>query len=287
MNTRFIDFEGIHGCGKTATAWILNRNLNDNGIKSKLLFEADMDAPYENPCDLTFMSAFSYSEFTWLLDSFPEQAAWIKSAANKLGDYYLLYYPDFNNESKELMDVLLKNQAYEGRLDSNTFRRLMLQRINDFVHNALKDETIYIFESVIFQHIINELLRFGELTEGEISVFISEAVNVLKPLNPVLFHLRTKFIKENIDKVASERLSDNLELYPDWIDYMVQYVRDSYYGRRNDVKNREDVIEYFKARAEAENRAFDMLDAKKYVLDIDNISKDELNARVLSIVMKG
>lgn len=287
MNTRFIDFEGIHGCGKTATAWILNKNLHDLGVKSKLFFEADMDAPYENPCDLTFMSAFSYSEFTWLLDSFPEQAARIKSSAKKLDDYYLLFYPDFYNESKELTDILLKNQAYEGRLCSITFTRLMLQRINDFVHSALKDETIYIFESVIFQHIINELLRFGKLTEEEVSGFISEAVNALKPLNPVLFHLRTNDINGNIDKIARERLSDNLELYPDWIDYMVQYVRDSDYGRINNVKNREDVIEYFKARAEVENIAFDLLDARKYVLEIDHMSKDELNESVLNKVMEG
>lgn len=26
MNTKFIDFEGIHGCRKTATAWIFNDN---------------------------------------------------------------------------------------------------------------------------------------------------------------------------------------------------------------------------------------------------------------------
>lgn len=114
MNTRFIDFEGIHGCGKTATAWILNKNLNDLGVKSKLFFEADMDAPYENPCDLTFMSAFSYSEFTWLLDSFPEQAARIVEniAFDLLGARK--YVLDIDHMGKDELNESVLSKVMEG-----------------------------------------------------------------------------------------------------------------------------------------------------------------------------
>lgn len=52
VKTKFINFEGIHGCGKSTTAWILNEKMCQEGINSKLFLEVDMDYAQKNPCDI-------------------------------------------------------------------------------------------------------------------------------------------------------------------------------------------------------------------------------------------
>lgn len=105
-------------------------------------------------------------------------------------------------------------------------------------------------------------------------------------VNPIIFHLYTDDIKDIIDKIASERLSDNYDLYPDWIDFMIEYVKNSDYGLHNNVCDRNGLLEYFYKRANIEKQAFNTLDIQKYIVDIKKVSRDSLNAMVYDIVMK-
>lgn len=50
--TRFINFEGIHGSGKSAGAWNLFNSLNQRNVDTAVYFEYHMDATVENPCDI-------------------------------------------------------------------------------------------------------------------------------------------------------------------------------------------------------------------------------------------
>lgn len=285
MRAKFINFEGMHGCGKSTTAWILNKKMRKQGINSKVYLEVDMDYAQKNPCDIRFFALLDEKEYRKLIKMETQQSDLIERLAERIDDYYLIYYPDISNDNYNLKDKLKFYRAYDGRLDSETFIRIMLKRFNNFVEKALQDDTIYVFESVIFQHIINELLRFSDLSETAISESIVEMTNALKPLNPVLFHLRTNNLKSIIDNIATERLSDNYDLYPDWIDWMVEYVKNSKYGEENNVQNREDLMRYIYDRAEIEENAFSLLNIEKYIINIDTISKEELNSMVYKIVL--
>lgn len=285
MNTKFIDFEGIHGCGKSTTAWILNDNLIDSGINSQVFLEADLDNPYENPCDFRFMSVLTEKELNQLKNEFPTQIQRITTFSKKIDDYYMLYYPNFN-DYLDLKNKLMDYQVYEGRFNYNDFKMLMKKRITDFVEEAVQNDEVYIFESVLFQHIINELLRFTNSNPEMISELIAEIIDILRPLNPIIFHLYTDDIKGIIDKIASERLSDNYDLYPDWIDFMIEYVKNSDYGLHNNVCDKNGLLEYFYKRANIEKQAFNTLDIQKYIVDIQKVSRDSLNAMVYDIVMK-
>ncbi|MEK5238169.1 hypothetical protein NST99_20985 [Paenibacillus sp. FSL L8-0470] len=285
MKTKFINIEGLHGCGKSTTAWKLNEKLREQGFNSRVYLEVDMDYAQRNPCDLRFLALLNEEEYKNLTIQYPEQSSLIESLVEKIDDeYYQIYYPDISDDCNELLDKLKSYQAYEGRLNSDTFVRIMFMKFNDFVENAVQDDIVYIFESVLFQHIINELLRFSNLSETYISECITKLTNILKPLNPILFHLRTDNTKGIIDKVASERLSDNYDLYPDWIDWMIEYVKNSSYGEKNNVQNREGLMDFFYKRADIEEKVFSLLDIEKHIINIDPISKETLNSMVYSIL---
>lgn len=209
----------------------------------------------------------------------------IERLTERLDEYYLIYYPDISNDNGDLIDKFKNYRAYDGRLDSKVFIRIMLKRFESFVQKALHDDFIYIFESVLFQHIINELLRFSDFSEETILESIYEMTSILKPLNPKLFHLRTNSLRSTIDTIATERLSDNYDLYPDWIDWMVEYVKNSKYGEENNVQTREDLMVYFYKRAKIEEKVFSLLNIKKYSINIDDISREELNSVVYKTVL--
>lgn len=283
MITRFIDFEGIHGSGKSASAWYLYRNLIDNGTNSKVFFEVDMTDPSENPCDFRFMTIMTEEQFNTLKENFKTEKSELEKRVRKIGDYILLYYPSFC-DCNELLSELKKYQAYDGRFDYYQFKSLMLERFKHFVYEALQNDTVYVFESVIFQHIINELLRFTESTTDMIADLIKEITVILQPLNPVLFHLRADNLADQISKVSAERLSDNYDLYPDWIDWMVDYVKNSAYGKSNHVKGRGDLMQYFVKRGKIEEQAYDALEIQKHIVHVDRMDKDSQNQTVYKIV---
>lgn len=283
MKTRFIDFEGIHGSGKSASAWYLYKSLSDDGTASKVFFEADMDNAKENPCDFNFMAVLTEDQFKVLKEGF---AAWeneLIKKARRIGSDFMLYSPDFC-ACNQLLSELKKFEVYNGRFNYYKFKRLMVERFRQFVSEALQNDTIYVFESVIFQQIINELLRFTESTADMIMDLIKEITVVLQPLNPMLFHLRPDNLIEQINRVAAERLSDNYDLYPDWIDWMVEYVKDSPYGKVNHVEGRSGLMQYFAKREAIENQVYDVLEVQKQIVYVDRLDKTVQNQMIFETV---
>lgn len=63
MKSRFIDFEGIHGSGKSACAWNLHNNLNKDSVEATVFFEYHMDSMIENPCDIRMTEVMTAEEF--------------------------------------------------------------------------------------------------------------------------------------------------------------------------------------------------------------------------------
>lgn len=87
MTARFVDFEGIHGSGKTACAWNLYNNLKKQDINAKAYFEYDIDDEHENPCNLSFFAAFKKVEFDSIIQTFEAYKERIMSNAKQCGEY--------------------------------------------------------------------------------------------------------------------------------------------------------------------------------------------------------
>lgn len=262
MKTRFINFEGIHGSGKSACAWNLYSNLKERGMSAKVYFELE-----------------------YISEKYAKYTERIMSNIKQYGDYYCIFYTIFS-DVPELVDELKLYKAYEGRLDANDFIQLVKNRIRHFVDIALMNEHTYIFESVMFQQILNELILFSDCTDDNIVGSVLLIEKVLQPLNPTIFYLKPDDLKGQIDKVAAERVSDNYELYPDWIDWMVEYVKNSKYGKKYSVKNQVDLMAYFLKRAEMEKIIFESLTINKKEIAVRHIDYQVENQYIYHEVVK-
>lgn len=281
MNTRFINFEGIHGSGKSACAWNLYNNLNMNNINAVVFFEYHMDSTIENPCDVRMTAVMTEKEFEAVIQNYSIYEEVLRNKVKIYNGWYCIFLPDVK-EFPIIKALLGQYVADNGNLETERFMLALISRITAFVEQALTSDQVYVFENVIFQQILNELMRTMDCDEQQMMDYILEVEQILRPLNPLIFYLYPDDLKEQINKVALERVSDNNELYPDWIDWMVEYLKNSVYGRIHQVSGREDLMIYFEKRTSIEEKCFGKLLSNKEKIYVDRMDYDEENEYIYS-----
>lgn len=276
MNTKFIDFEGIHGSGKSACAWNLYNNLKKNDIAAEVFFEYHVDSTIANPCDIRMSAVMTEEEFEEILREYSTYEKILRDSVRIYTGWYCIFIPDIK-EYPDLSTAVCQFLADNGNLETERFMQALKCRMAAFVQQALTSNRVYVFENVMFQQILNELMRKMCCNKQQMVEHVLEVEQILLPLNPLVFYLHPDDLKTQIDKVALERVSDNYELYPDWIDWMVDYVQNSEYGRIRNVTNRSGLMTYFEERMSLEEQCFDQSLSNKEKIHVSRMNHDEIN----------
>lgn len=190
--------------------------------------------------------------------------------------WHCIFIPDIK-QYPELSTAVSQFLADNGNLETERFMQALKCRISAFVEQALTTNQVYVFENVMFQQILNELMRKMCCDKQQMVEHVLEVEQILLPLNPLIFYLYPDNLKTQINKIALERVSDNYELYPDWIDWMVEYVQNSEYGRLRNVTNRDGLMTYFEERMSLEEQCFKQSLSNKDKILIDHMNYDEIN----------
>ena len=120
-------------------------------------------------------------------------------------------------------------------------------RWDRFAKNALKDDTIYIFECAFLQNHIFELVGVYEKNDNEIYIYLSELLDTVKCLNPYILYIEPYDVEKIIMEAAKERKSsDNSR--KDWIDEMGNWVSNMNYGKNRNLTGIEGVFSFCKER---------------------------------------
>ena len=160
--------------------------------------------------------------------------------------------------------ILEKYEIYNGNLDSETFRDIVLRRFK----NWQGDNNI--FECSIFQNIIEDMILFQKCSDEEIVDFYKQIKEVLADKPYEIVYLQADDIKSNIDIIRKERSDDQGNEM--WFPLMLGYFDNSPYALEKGVKGTEALLEHFKHRQELELRICEelfperniMLRSKKY-----------------------
>ncbi|WNS45814.1 hypothetical protein [Paenibacillus sp. MMS20-IR301] len=235
--------------------------MNKNGREAEVYFEYHADSASENPCDIRMTAVMSAEEYATTRSRFPVYEEELDARVKAYGGWYCIFMPHLK-EYPEIYKELTPFVADNGNLETERFIQALKSRMAAFVEQALGTDKVYIFENVMFQQVLNELLRKMDCDEQQMIAYILEI--------------------EQISKVAAERVSDNYLLYPDWLDWMIDYVQQSEYGRRHKVSGRAGLMDYFREWLSIEENCFDRLAADKQEILINHIDYNEQNNYIYS-----
>lgn len=232
-----IFIEGIQGSGKSTLSNRLAQALPD----AKVYHEGDI-----SPVELAWCSYMKKDQLQQILQKYPDFEEEIKEKTKIEGEYFITSYTRIFTEMRAFYEEMEAHEIYNARVDYPFFHDTIMQRYKAFSgHNC-------IFECSFFQNSIESMMLFYQMEEDEIVEFYREAYEILKPKGFTMLYLDSDHIRENILQIKKERSDENgVEM---WYPLMLNYLKESPYGKMHHYQGLEDMIAHFERRHEIEMR---------------------------------
>lgn len=223
--------EGMQGAGKST---LLTR-LAERFPECQVYREGSI-----SPADLAWCSYMPERKFEETLELFSGIREQIIANTKKEGDYYITAYTLVLAEIREFYQHMEQYEIYNGRVEFDEFRRIILGRY------AVLPPGPNLFECSFFQNSIESMMLFYQLPEREIVKFYREAFDVLKEKDFRLLYLDSDKIRENVLRIKKERSdSEGNEM---WYPLMLNYLVGSPCGKAHGYTGLEDMITHFEKR---------------------------------------
>ena len=253
-----IFIEGIQGMGKSTLVNCISREFPELHVCR----EGDY-----SPIDLAWCTWMSKEEYEAVLEKYAEIRAEIEMYTVEENGYFVVAYTKILTDILGFHKDLEQYEIYNGRKEFAEWKEIVFKRFQNF------KGTGYLFECAFFQNIMEDLILFHESSDEEIIDFYRELFKVLDKENFQLFYLYNENIEDILQVVKKER-SDNVgnEM---WYPLMMNYLKDSPYGKKHGYEGFEDMVAHFRHRQMLEMRVIKevlgecavVLPAKKWKLE--------------------
>ncbi len=254
--------EGIPGSGKTTMSKLLYQTLKNEGIKVKHFNEGS-----SHPADLSWQSILDDNKYKELLLKYPEYVNQIKTNTVIEDGLAITAYTLLDiDRNSDLYKYLQAHEIYSINADLKTFKQAHLLRWKKFVKNADKN-TVYIFECVLLQNHITQLMLEYQVSEKQIESYINEFLDIVKSMSPIIHYLAPKSVELAIRHVAEQRRPENQDRKSIWIDRVIEDVSKTPYGIKYDVKNIEGFIDFTSKRQTIEKNILKNLNSEINVIE--------------------
>lgn len=259
MSARLIIIEGLPGAGKSTVAEITSEVLSELKIQKKFFSEGNKD----HPADYDGVAYLLKEQFYKLLEDHEILSELIKNKSSMKWQNFLVPYVKLMNEMgdempRELVNTLMNNDIYE--LPFELHIELLLDRWSDFVADALKSNSTYLFECCFIQNPIT-VSMIRDDTPKDITIrYIEKLAKIIEPLDPVLIYVDQNDLEASFMKIIEERPTE-------WLDGFTDYYTNQGIGKEKKLEGVEGTIEVLKLRKKLEIEIFNRLDMKKMILD--------------------
>ncbi len=278
MKPKIIFIEGNPGSGKTTFAKRLEASLIDMGKTVKMFQEGDL-----HPIDLAWCAILDEVKYQQVISDYPMLKDDLLRLTKKINDNYVLAYTKVNHRlaPKSFYDSMGSYEIYRSETLA-PFKDIHQKLWYDFSKN-IEHDTIYIFECVFIQNHINELILKYHLSNQAIFDYFMDLITPLISLNPMLFFVEQKDVRQCISRVADERKTDDPAKFKDWIDLVIEYIEDTPYATKLGYTGYEGIIRYFKDRQALSLELIKRLPISSTILLLEN-NYDDLFKQMLDQV---
>lgn len=269
-------FEGIPGSGKTTFATKIKQYLMDQGFLPKLFHEGDI-----HPIDLAWCSHMNKSDFDNLLKKYRHLEKEIMKFTEKKNDYYITAYTKIKIKDKSDIQLYKDFSLHEVYKFDNIddFKNIHINLYNYF-NKECKEDDLYIFECVLLQNHINELiLRYNKDKEYIINYF-NDLLNQLTKVKLKIFYLKPKNVDKTLTKIINERVSNEMNIQKDWVELLVDYLELQPYSKQLGFQGVKGVYDYYKHRQILELNIIPKLNADITVIEVDD-NYDEALSKII------
>lgn len=229
--------EGLQGSGKST----LVKRLSEKHPNYTAIHEGDY-----SPVELAWCAYVDRETYKQILEKYKDIRDEIEKKSFAEDYHMIICYTKILTDIPGFHKDLEKYEIYNGNLDSETFRDIVLRRFK----NWQGDNNI--FECSIFQNIIEDMILFQKCSDEEIVDFYKQIKEVLADKPYEIVYLQADDIKSNIDIIRKERSDDQGNEM--WFPLMLGYFDNSPYALEKGVKGTEALLEHFKHRQELELR---------------------------------
>jgi ATPase (PilT family) len=256
--TKLIIVEGTPGSGKSTFAQKIAGYYRDKDITVNLFNEGQA-----HPADLAWSACVPLDSLDKLLSKYSVLEDEIRKNMHLEGGNSIIAYTRVKTDNVGFYEELENYEVYDKRVTMDEFCNLHYHRWEEFGVHAAEQDSINIFECAFFQNHINELQNFHLTNKACIESHLNRLIASVLNLSPVLIYLSQPNIRETIERIAKERVSE----YGNWIDVAVSYVENSPYGKINNLKGFDGLIRCIEDRKQIELDVLGRLPIRSIIID--------------------
>lgn len=254
--------EGIQGMGKSTLVSALSQRIPE----LTALREGDY-----SPVELawcTYMDGKAYEEICKKYEAIKEE---IEKNTYREGDKYIVTYTRILTDIPEFHKTLENYEIYNGRKSAAELEEIIAARYEVFRGEG------FLFECSFMQNLVEDLILYQQFSDDEIVALYYRLYEKVDKSKFLLLYLYDEDIATQIEKIRKERCDGTGQEM--WYPLMLEYLKQSPYGKAIGFDGFDDMIAHFKHRQEVELRIIEevikenawILPAKKY--DLEEIVK--------------
>ena len=249
MCMKNIFVEGIQGMGKSTLVNRISCEIPE--------FCVCREGDY-SPIDLAWCTWMTKEEYEAVLEKYDEICSEIEKHTVEENGHFVVSYTKILTDILGFHKDLEQYEIYNGRKQFAEWKEIVFKRFKNF------SGTGYLFECAFFQNIMEDLILFHELSDEEIVDFYRELFELVDKEQFFMFYLYSEKIEEVLQVVKKER-SDHAgnEM---WYPLMMNYLKDSPYGKKHGYEGLDDMVEHFKHRQALELRVIEEVLGKYAVI---------------------